>query len=46
MTFRYNPSPGWPFCGYGCRSMPWWEPWVVLAACGLIVVLGWLVGGR
>ncbi len=46
MGLQFDPSPGPPWCGYGRRKPPWWEPWLVLGLCVVIVVLGWLMGGR
>jgi|GEM_PF-5673273 len=44
MTMQFDPRPGPPWCGYGRRKPPRWEPRVVLAGCLLVVLIGWLWG--
>lgn len=43
MGIQFDPRPGPLWCGYG-RRVPRWEPWLVLAGCVALVVLGWLWG--
>ena len=44
MTLQFDPNPGPPWCGYGRNKPPWWEPWVAIAVCFGLVMLGWLWG--
>jgi len=41
---QYDLRLGPPFCGYGRRKPPWWEPWVAIAVCFGLVMLGYLWG--
>jgi len=43
MTLEYDPGSN-PLPGYGRHKPPWWETWVVLGLCLLVIIIGWLWG--